>query len=154
MTKTRSWQCIGILCLSLLTGCVQLNPNTGQGPASTMHGARGELPVTEEGQKILSDDAVLRFVASAEVGETKMITNGRSGESILIAVGEFYQAASGHLCRRFFRSIPDKAGKRRTCASRIACRDHTGDWYRVRQIVNLDQPEIGISECSSPRMTH
>jgi hypothetical protein len=148
------WQRIGILCLSLLTGCAQLNPNTGQGLASTMHVARGKPPVTPQGQRILFDDAVLRFVASASVGETKMITNGRSGESVLISVGEFYQAASGHLCRRFFRSIPDKAVKPRTCTSRIVCRDRIGDWYRVRPIVNLDQPEIGISGCSSPRMTH
>jgi hypothetical protein len=153
MTKTRLWQCIGMLCLSLLTGCAQLNPNTSQGPASRMHAARGGPPVTA-GQRNLSDDAVLRFVASAEVGETRMITNGRLGEGVLIAVGEFYQAASGHLCRRFFRSIPDKAVKPSLCTSHIACRDRTGNWYRVRQIVNLDQPEIGISGCLSPGMAH
>lgn len=153
MTKTRLWQCIGILCLSLLTGCAQLNPNPGRGLASTMHGARGEPHVTAE-QRILSDDAVLRFVASAEVGETRMITNGRSGESVLISVGEFYQAASGHLCRRFFRSIPDKAVKQHACTSRIACRARTGDWYQVRPIVNIDQAEIGISGCLSTRMAH
>jgi hypothetical protein len=143
------WQRIGMLCLSLLTGCAPLNPNTGQEPASTIHVARREPPVTEEGQRILSDDVVLRFVASAEVGETRMITDGRSGESVLISVGEFYQAASGHICRRFFRSIPDKAIKQRACTSRIACRDRAGDWYRVRQIVNIDQAGIGISGCLS-----
>jgi hypothetical protein len=143
------WQRIGMLCLFLLTGCAPLNPNTGQEPASTIHVARGEPRVTEEGQRILSDDVVLRFVASAEVGETRMITNGRSGKSVLISVGEFYQAASGHLCRCFFRSISDKTVKPRTCTSRIACRDRTGGWYRVRQIVNIDRAGIGISGCLS-----
>ena len=153
MTKVGLWQRIGILCLSLLTGCAQLNPNTEQGLASAMHVAQGG-PVTE-GQRISSNDAVLRFVTSAEVGETRMITSGRSGVRVLISVGEFYHAASGHLCRRFFRSIPDKEVKPRTCTSRIACRDRTGDWYRVRQIVNVDQPGIGISECpSDPWMTN
>jgi hypothetical protein len=118
-----------------------------------MHGARGESPVTAE-QRNLSDDAVLRFVASAKVGETRKIANGHSGESVLISVGEFYHAASGHLCRRFFRSISGKAVKPRTCTSRIACRDRTGNWYRVRQIVNLDQSDIGISGCLSPGMAH
>lgn len=148
MPKVRLWQYIVMLCVSLLTGCAQFNLHTKQRLDSPIHTAEGKSPVGK-GERIPSNDAILMFVASAEEGETEMITSRLSSESALISVGEFYNAASGRLCRHFFSSIPGTEIKHHACTSRIACQYDTGDWYLVRQIVNIDQSAIHASGCSS-----
>lgn len=128
--------------LLFLAGCAHLDQETGKVDGGQDHGVSysrlDDKESSSEGAPKREIDAVLRFIATAETGNKRFMRNEQTGGSGIISAGEFYHAASGHLCRYYFWSTSDPTSDAFHCTPSVACRDNTGDWFTVRRIVNLD----------------
>ncbi len=136
---------VGVIFLSVLTGCAQLTPDLTESEQALKLADQNEA-VSKISPDSPSND-ILSFIILAEVGETRTLKDAIKNESILITAGVFYHAASGKLCRKFTKESINSNIMQSICNSQITCRNHAGDWYQVRQIVNVDQPGKGIVKC-------
>jgi len=134
-----------------LAGCAHLNQETGKVRGGQDHGISNSQPdekdSSSEGAMTPGTGAVLRFIATAETGKKRLLRNELTGGSGTISAGDFYHAASGHLCRYYSWSTSDPTSDAFHCTPSVACRDNTGNWYTVRQIVNFDWLRKHVPEC-------
>ena len=84
-------------------------------------------------------DPILLFVGSASDNERGQVLDPSTGTEVQVFVGRTYNAASGRVCRRY-RTV-DRAGSF-SDQSGIACQDHSGQWHKVRPLLNLDNTRI------------
>jgi hypothetical protein len=145
MEKSNFRRGVGVVFLSLLVGCAQLNPDLSKLEQVDM--LTGQSETISKVSPNSRANNILNFVIPAEVGETRTIKDAQESESILIIVGNFYHAASGRLCRRFTKETTKSDMRQRICNTQVACRNHEGDWYQVRQIVNVDHPKKSDLRC-------
>lgn len=131
-----------VLSLLFLAGCAHLDQEAGKVDGGLDHGVSysrlGDKESSSEGASKRETDAVLRFIATAETGNKRFMRNEQTGGSGIISAGDFYHAASGHLCRYYSWSTSDPTSDAFLCTPSVACRDNTGDWFSARRIVNLD----------------
>lgn len=146
MEKLNCRRAVGIVLLSLLAGCAQLNHDLKKSEQDDASAEQSEK-VSEVSIDPRADN-IINFVISAEVGETRTIKDTQEGESKFITVGSFYHAASGRMCRRFTKETKKSNVKRSVCNSLVVCRNQTGDWYQVRQIVNVEHPKKSDLRCA------
>jgi len=145
MESTNFRRYIGIIFLSVLAGCAQLKTDSTQ--SEYINVSVGKNKVTSNDLLVSHSINVLNFVALAETGESRIVKDEQRSESNLLTAGEFYHSASGNLCRRFTKETTKYDVQQQVCNFLVACRNQAGDWYQVRQIINIDQLEKGIAKC-------
>ena len=97
---------------------------------------------TTETSEPYQPDPILLFVGSADDNEEGQVLDPTTGEEVQVFVGRTYNAASGHLCRRYRLSDPTESSPH---TSDLACRDRSGRWQKVRPLLNLDNSRISAT---------
>lgn len=146
MGKSNFGRGVGVFFLSALAGCVQLTPDLMESEQALKSDGQNEA-VSKTSPDAPSND-ILSFAISAEVDETRTLNDALKNESILITAGIFYHAASGKLCRKFTEETIKNDMRQHICNSRVVCHSQAGNWYQVRQIINIYQPEKDIVKCA------
>jgi hypothetical protein len=84
-------------------------------------------------------DPLLLFLESAKENEKTTISDPTTGEQLHVTAGRTYNAASGRACRRYRVAKSTDSVKDMTD---LACRKDSGQWERVRPLLNLDNSRI------------
>ncbi len=118
----------GLLICAVVSGC-------GANSARDATGTRSAAETPEPSPP----DPVLFFVGSASDNEKGRVLDPATGEEIQVFAGRTYNAASGRLCRRYRVTGPTESSPH---TSDLACRDHSGQWQKIRPLLNLDNSRI------------
>jgi surface antigen len=84
------------------------------------------------------------FLAAAAAGETGVVEDPRTGETVTVTAARAYHAASGRFCR-LFRTTPP--GSYEGLTEGLACRDDAGHWTMSALLINPEDLE-------TPRLRH
>ncbi len=118
----------GLLICAVVSGC---GANSARDATGMRSGAETPDPSPP--------DPVLFFVGSASDNEKGRVLDPATGEEIQVFAGRTYNAASGRLCRRYRVTGPTESSPH---TSDLACRDHSGQWQKIRPLLNLDNSRI------------
>ncbi len=118
----------GLLICAVVSGC---GANSARDATGTRSGAETPEPSPP--------DPVLFFVGSASDNEKGRVLDPATGKEIQVFAGRTYNAASGRLCRRYRVTGPTESSPH---TSDLACRDHSGQWQKIRPLLNLDNSRI------------
>ncbi len=122
----------GLLICAVVSGC-------GANSARDQTGNAMDTSSAAETPEPSPSDPVLFFVGSANDNEKGRVLDPATGEEIQVFAGRTYNAASGRLCRRYrITGLTESA----PYTSDLACRDHSGQWQKIRPLLNLDNSRI------------
>ena len=122
----------GLLICAVISGCGAISAHDQTGDDANTSAAAA----TQEPHQ---PDPVLLFVGSASDNEKATIFEPTTSEEVQVFAGRAYNAASGRLCRRFRITGPAASSPH---TSDLACRDHSGQWQKIRPLLNLDNSRI------------
>jgi uncharacterized SAM-binding protein YcdF (DUF218 family) len=121
-----------LLVCALLSGC-------GAYSARDQTGDAASTSSVSEASEPYQPDPILFFVGSANDNEKGQVLDPTTGEEVQVFAGRTYNAASGRLCRRYRITGPTESSPH---TSDLACRDHSGQWQKIRPLLNLDNSRI------------
>ena len=121
-----------LLICALLSGCGAYSARDQTGDATSTSSV-------SEASEPYQPDPILLFVGSANDNEKGQVLDPTTGEEVQVFAGRTYNAASGRLCRRYRITGPTESSPH---TSDLACRDHSGQWQKIRPLLNLDNSRI------------
>ncbi len=122
----------GLLICAVVSGCGVISARD-QTDDATGTSSAAETPEPSP------PDPVLFFVGSASDNEKGQVLDPATGEEIQVFAGRSYNAASGRVCRRYRVTGPTESSPH---TSDLACQDHSGQWQKIRPLLNLDNSRI------------
>ena len=121
-----------LLVVAVLSGCGAYSARDQTGDATSTSSV-------SEASEPYQPDPILLFVGSANDNEKGQVLDPTTGEEVQVFAGRTYNAASGRLCRRYRITGPTESSPH---TSDLACRDHSGQWQKIRPLLNLDNSRI------------